>query len=174
MSTQSETETKMINSKLRLALAALALSAAAGVSMPGQAEAGWQKCATEPNPCRSTQKWDQVVRFGLSSKKNYLEKVEKGRNGIGCDRANFGGDPAPYKKKHCYIWRYSWKRCASELGNCDFPQRATQVRFGTTPHKKGKYIQKTVTGAIRCDRPSFRGDPTVGKTKACWYWDTPR
>lgn len=144
------------------------------VALPAPAEAGWVRCAGELDTCRSTQPWSQLVRFAEKLNGPKIDKQVSGN--IQCDRGSFGGDPAPYKRKSCWIWKYDWKHCAKELNLCDLPGRiTTQVRFGTTPHQSGKWTEKTATDKIRCDRPSFNGrDPVPFKRKSCWYWDTPR
>jgi hypothetical protein len=137
------------------------------------ASAGRVRCAGERDTWRSTQGWSQLVRLAQTLNGPAIAQQVSGN--IRCDRGSFGGDPAPDRRKRCWIWNYDWKRCATELGLCDFPgARRTQVRFGTTPHEGGRWTEKTVSGSIRCDWPSFDGrDPVPFKRKSCWYWDTP-
>lgn len=163
---------------LKKAFLVAALTMGGATAMTGltatAAEAGWAKCAGELKLCKSTQNWPQVMRFGLPGKGWDYKKVD---GNIRCDRGSFGGDPVPGKRKICQVWNYSWKRCAGELKACQLPKHitnGTHVRFGTTPHKEGKFRTKFVDGkSIRCDRPSFNGDPVPYKTKSCWYWNTP-
>lgn len=151
----------------------LASTVAVSTLGTSNAEAAWKTCASELGNCKSTQGWTQKVRFGAGGR--YIYKNVDGN--IQCTRAKFGGDPKPYTRKHCQIWQYSWKKCAGELKNCNIPKgiSGTHVRFGTTPHKKGKYITQFVDrSSINCSRPNFKQrDPTPGKRKSCWFWNTP-
>ena len=61
----------------------------------------------------------------------------------------------------------TWTTCASEGGTCSV-SGTREVRYGAN----GKFVTKTVTGAIACTNGAFGSDPANGVVKSCSYAGT--
>ena len=131
------------------------------------AVADWRPCAKENEICKFNGK--RQVQYGVGNA--WFTKIHV--NGVKCDAAHFGGDPAQGKFKTCRVSSTvvqepqaeitpAWTPCATEGGVCKFSGQR-RVAFGTD----GKYRQRVFTNGARCTNEAFGGDPAPGRVKTC-------
>lgn len=60
-------------------------------------------------------------------------------------------------------WPSGYKKCATEGATCQAGSVARSVSFGI----KNKWVTKTLTGTIACNRQTFGSDPYPGEVKKC-------
>lgn len=164
----------------RLCAAAAALVAGVFALPAAQAQTDWSRCAGEGQTCRVD--GEALVRYG--SEGRYTFRLVRER--VRCDNTQFGGDPAPNRRKQCEVssgWRQDsryrgwrepgggrrddgWQLCANENETCRPPAGATQVRYGAD----GRYAMREARrGApVACTNRVF-GDPAPDHFKQCEY-----
>ena len=151
--------------KMNILCAALIASSAAFAGLATtttSAIAGqWKNCNHEGGFCNPSG-YTTKIRYGVNGR----WKVKNTTGGVWCTNQNFG-DPAPGRRKNCDAYYPNWETCTHEGGFCKVGA-GTSVRYGTSPHKSGRYYQKKAgNGGIWCDNHNF-GDPVMGKRKNCW------
>jgi hypothetical protein len=153
------------------------------VNLPSESE--WTTCATEGARCAFT--GTQQVRYGADGK---FLLPRTFTDGVACDNAAFGIDPAPGVVKQCQVTGLSqmkdeaataaaigpgtqlqvnlpaeseWTFCATEGARCAFTG-TKQVRYGTD----GKFLlPRTFTDGVDCGNAAFGVDPAPGVVKQC-------
>ncbi|MEM8838109.1 MAG: hypothetical protein AAGE89_08455 [Pseudomonadota bacterium] len=149
---------------------AMALVAAGGIFAaydfvaPSVAEAGrWERCNHEGGHCKPN-RYSTMIRYGVAGK----WRIKHTRASKWCSNNEFG-DPAPGRRKVCDVYYPDWEKCNHEGGVCRVG-KGTQVRYGTNPHRPGKFIQKAAPSdnGITCSNHAFGGDPVRGKRKNCF------
>lgn len=130
---------------------------------PAGGPSGFTLCAREGNACSPG--GPAVVAFGVNGA--FTDRVLSGAP-LECTNDNFGGDPAPYSLKACYVAPAGgpggrWSSCAAENGSCTVVGSQT-VAFGAS----GSFEYGTDSEAFSCTAAAFGADPLYGVAKACY------
>ena len=164
-----------------LCLAGLVVTASALFPTTASAQR-LERCADEGGICRLP--FPAEVVFGA---RGQMTSRFIDRSAVPCSNRVFG-DPAPGRKKACYIVRRGggqdygdndddnygddygsrpdrggWVECAREKQYCDFRGRAL-VRYGA----RGQYTQGVFRNGVRCVNNAFGEDPAPGERKRCY------
>ncbi|UVK41639.1 hypothetical protein LHFGNBLO_004282 [Mesorhizobium sp. AR10] len=153
------------------------LVSAASALFPATASAQrLQRCADEGGTCRLRYPAEVVYGSQGRTTSRFFE-----RRSVSCSNRVFG-DPAPGRKKSCYIvarggsdygdgdygddgggGRGGWVACANENDFCDFYGRKV-VRYGA----RGRFTQDVFRGGVQCSNDTFGDDPAPGARKRCY------
>jgi len=167
---------------IRMALAVICLvglATTATALFPTTASAQQlRQCANEGGLCRLP--FPTEVLYGA---RGQMTSRFFDRDAVPCSNRVFG-DPAPGRRKACYIMmrgggyggdnyggddygsrpdRGGWSVCAREGEFCDFRGRAV-VRYGA----RGQYTQDVFRNGVRCGNDAFGDDPAPGAHKRCY------
>ena len=167
---------------IRMAFAVICLvglAATAATLFPTAASAQQlRQCANEGVICRLP--FPAEVLYGA---RGQMTSRFFDRRAVPCSNRVFG-DPAPGRRKACYVMargggygddnygdgdygsrpdRGGWAVCAREGEFCDFSGRAV-VRYGA----RGQYTQDVFRNGVTCDNDAFGDDPAPGAQKRCY------
>ncbi|MEJ7687549.1 MAG: hypothetical protein WKG52_11430, partial [Variovorax sp.] len=105
-----------------------------------------------------------VVKYGAND--TYATRTMSGT--VKCDNATFGGDPAPFIAKECYVQvgaPVSGEEVMLGVEGANFSvASATQVRYGADT----RWATKTVSGSGSCTNGFFGSDPAPFTAKRCF------
>jgi hypothetical protein len=119
-------------------------------------------CAKENGRCE----FDgvRIVRYGAGD--NFVQRTFF--NGVDCNTATFGRDPAPNVAKTCQVEKrkptgnYDWDDCAKENEKCAF-YGIRLVRYGAGD----KFVEKGFFNGVDCNTAAFGTDPAPNVAKTC-------